>query len=454
LRTGPLEVERRAREGSYISSKSFDLQLSRTIAELEREYGVSYDPGELAPDDPSLAKAVFEAGLALVEEVGIYVVELERTAVFSREEVVEVLRRAEKELVLGKGSDARVLSAREPGSRQRPFVFGGYAGTPTPEEEFKYSALSYAQEALVDALDHGSLPSVGGLEVSRSAPSEAEATVREVELLREAIAEAGRPGMHLLACESSASAVGSLAAMAAGVLRRGDAQLVPVLNEMKVDYSQLIKAQAGLRYGVHNAALVDPVVGGFARGAAGTAICAVAEAIASLLAYRASYVLIHPYHIRLKATSTKECLWVECVVGQAGRYLGAPLVGDVWPANGGGVVEMLYEVAANALVATTSGLNLLGPAPANGEKPHGTGLEARFMAEVGHAAAGMRPRDVIDIVWELVKRYEHALENPNPGRPFSELYNVEKRRPAEWWAERYVEVKQQLADWGLELPPP
>ena len=229
---------------------------------------------------------------------------------------------------------------------------------------------------------------------------------------------------------------------------------MPVLNEMKVDYSQLIKAQAGLRYGVHNAALVDPVVGGFARGAAGTAICAVAEAIASLLAYRASYVLIHPYHIRLKATSSKECLWVECVVGQAGCYLGAPLVGDVWPANGGGVVEMLYEVAANALVATTSGLNLLGPAPANGEKPHGTGLEARFMAEVGHAAAGMRPRDVIDIVWELVKRYEHTLENPNPGRPFSELYNVEKRRPAEWWAERYVEVKQQLADWGLELLQP
>mgnify|MGYP003874482839 CR=1 FL=1 len=240
-----------------------------------------------------------------------------------------------------------------------------------------------------------------------------------MEMLREAIAEAGRPGMHLLACESSVSAVGSLAAMAAGVLRRGDAQLVPVLNEMKVDYSQLIKAQAGLRYGVHNAALVDPVVGGFARGAAGTAICAVAETLASLVAYEASYVLIHPYHIRLKATSSRECLWVECVVGQASRYLGVPLIGDVWPANGGGVVEMLYEVAANALVAAASGLNLLGPAPANGEKPHRTGLEARLMAEVGHAAVGMRPRDIVDIIQELVKRYEHSLERPNRASPLT-----------------------------------
>jgi len=72
-----LEVERRAREGSYINSKSFDLKLSRTIAVLEREYGVSYDSGELPPNDPSLAKAVFEAGLALMEEIGgIYAVEL------------------------------------------------------------------------------------------------------------------------------------------------------------------------------------------------------------------------------------------------------------------------------------------------------------------------------------------------------------------------------------------
>ncbi|RLF06536.1 MAG: hypothetical protein DRK00_01350 [Thermoprotei archaeon] len=162
LSTGPLEVERRAREGGYISSKSFDLKLSRTIAELEREYGVSYDPDQLIPDDPSLAKAVFEAGLALVEEIGVYVVELERTAAFNKEEIVETLRGVKRELTLGEGSDARVLSAREPGSRRRPFVFGGYAGTPTPEE-FKYSALSYAQEPLVDALDHGSLSRVGGL---------------------------------------------------------------------------------------------------------------------------------------------------------------------------------------------------------------------------------------------------------------------------------------------------
>ncbi|HDD34049.1 MAG TPA: monomethylamine:corrinoid methyltransferase [Thermofilaceae archaeon] len=447
----PLDVERRAKLGPYLSSKKFDLELSKRIAELEREYGVAYDPDDPVPDDPSLARSVFEAGRRLLLEVGIYVVDAGRVARVGEDELAESLEHLKSELKLGEGADARILRARSPGSRKRPFVFGGYAGTPTPEEVYEASALSYASEPLVDALDHGSLSSVGGVDVARGAPSEALATIREVQLLFSALRRAGRRGMHLLTCESSVSGVGSLAAMSIGVLRRGDAQLIPILNELKTDYAQLVKAELGIRYGLRNAALVDPVVGGFARGAAGTAICAVAEALAAVVAYRSEYILIHPYHIRLKATSVRECLWVECVVGQAGQYLSAPLIGDVWPANGGGVTEMLYEIAANTIVATTSGLNLLGPAPANGEKPNGTGLEARFMAEVGLAVTGARPREVCGMVVELIEKYEHKLKSPEDGLPFTQLYDVTKGRPVSWWYEKYVMVKEELADYGLPL---
>ncbi len=257
--------------------------------------------------------------------------------------------------------------------------------------------------------------------------------------------------MHLLACESSTSALGNAAAVASGLLRRSDAQLIPVLNEMKVGYDQLAKARLGKLAGVHNAALVDPIVGGFARGAAGTAICAVAEALLSLAAYGPSYVLIHPYHIHLKATSARECLWVEAVLGLVGERLGVPLVGDVWPANGGGAVEMLYEVAANSIVASSSGLNLLGPAPANGERPHGCGLEARLMAEVGIAAAGLKLEEAGELAARLVPRYEASLKSPNPGLPFAELYDVRRRAPAPRWAEAYERVRRELADLGLAL---
>jgi len=447
----PLALEGKAREGAYMEPRAFDLLLSRKVAELEREYGVIYEAGAVAPRDPSLAKGVFEAGFRLALEVGTYLVDQSRRVRLSEEELRSALASARSRVAIGEGRDSRLLEPRRPGSGVKPLAFGGYAGTPTPPETFKESALSYALEPLVDALDHGSLAGVNGLSVQRGAPSEAEATVAELKLLRKAIEEAGRPGMHLLACESSVSSVGSLAVMALGLLRKSDAQLIPVLNEMKVDHGQLVKAHVGLAYGVHNAALVDPVVGGFARGAAGSAICAVAEALLSLAAYGASYVLIHPYHIHLKATSSRECLWVEAAVGLVGERLRVPLVGDVWPANGGGAIEMLYEVAANALVASAFGLHLLGPAPANGEKPHGTGLEARLMAEVGAAAARLSPSDAVELAESLVKRYEPSLRNPNPGKPFPELYDVRRRAPARWWLEAYLKVKKQLADMGLDL---
>lgn len=403
------------------------------------------------PNDRSIDKDVFEAGLRLLLEVGLYIVELGTVAKVSEEEVLDALKSVKSEVRLGYGADLRTLSLRKPSSGGKPFIFGGYAGTPTPEEVFKPSALSYALEPLVDALDHGSLTSTAGLSLARSAPSEVEATLTELRLLREAVEEAGRPGLHLLACETSMSAVANAAAMASGLLRRSDAQLIPILNEMKVGYDQLLKAYIGSLYGVHNAALVDPIVGGFARGAAGSAICAVAEVLASIAIYGASYVLIHPYHIHLKATSARECLWVEGVLGLVGERLRVPLVGDVWPANGGGCTEMLYEIAANAIVASSCGLNLLGPAPANGEKPHGSGLEARLMAEVGMVAASLKLEDAAELAKALLRCYEHSLRNPNPGLPFSELYDAGRRSPSPHWVSAYGRVKEELAEMGLKL---
>lgn len=448
---GPLEVEIRSREGKYLSAKNFDLYISKNIAELEREFGVVHDPVQLFPEDSSLARAVFEAGFKLLLDTGVYVVEQERIVKFSEEELKEALRNCKPVLTIGEGKESKQLQFRDVGSKTPPFVFGGYAGTPVSEEDYEPSALSYALEPLVDAIDHGSISMVHGINSVNGAPSEVEATITEVKLLRKALLEAGRPGMHILACESSVSANGNLAAMSMGLLKQGDAHLIPILNELKVNYSQLVKSEAGLLCGVYNAALVDPIIGGFARGAAGTAICAVAEVLASIAIYRAAYVLIHPYHIKFKATSAKECLWVECAVGQAGHYISLPLIGDVWPANGGGVIEMLYEIAANSAAATASGLNLLGPAPANGEKPNGCGLEAKLMAQVGRAVTGLKPIEVVDVVKELVKKYDATLLNPNPGLPFRELYNIYERKPAGHWYEKYIGVKRELEDLGVQL---
>lgn len=75
---------------------------------------------------------------------------------------------------------------------------------------------------------------------------------------------AERLRMHLLARESSSSTIVAVTALP----RPSDAQLVVVLNEMKVNrYHQLTKAPAGLRCRVHKAA--------------GTATRSIAEALPS-----------------------------------------------------------------------------------------------------------------------------------------------------------------------------
>ncbi|QOJ78913.1 monomethylamine:corrinoid methyltransferase [Infirmifilum lucidum] len=448
----PLDVEGRARLGEYVEQRKFDLEIvTRRVAELEREYGVVFDPECPVPSDPGLGKSVFEAGFVLALEAGLYVVDESRVAKFSEEELKEALQCAPRELVLGRGMDSRVLRVRLPGDTQKPFVFGGLAGTPVPEEYFYITALSYARQPLVDALDHGSMQEVSGVRVRAGAPSEAVAGTRELLYLRRALRDAGRPGMHLLAGESSVSSLGSLAAISTGLLQEGDAHLLPILNELKTDYSQLAKAHVGLERGVLGAALVDPIVGGFARGPAGSAIVSVAEAVLSLVAYRAGYILVHPTHIVKKATSTAECMWVQVAVGLSNTHMRLPLVADIWPAFGLGTTEYLYEIAANTIAATAAGMHLLGPVPANGSAPNGGGLEAEFMAEVGRASAGLSPSSACEIVVELYKKYGEKLRSPDYGRPFWELYDPRTAKPHPSWVEAVHSALRELSELGLRL---
>ncbi len=454
MKLPPFSLERRLEGAELVDMKTFDLKyVSSTIARLEKEFGIEFNRNEIIPSDNTLPKRVFEAGLTLLLETGIYVLDEKRVVKVDEEEVKEAIGNARDTLIVGRGKDSRILRLRRNGLDGKPFIFGGLAGTPTPEGYFLESVLSYVQEPLVDAVDHGSINIVKGVKVRNLAPSEALATVVEVSKVKEALRVGGRPGMHVLGAESSITSIGSLSAMALNLLEEGDAQLVPVLNELKVDFHQLTKAAIGLMKGIHNASLVDPIVGGFARGATGTAICSIAEILIAQLAYGASYHLIHPVHIRLEATSVRECMWVESVVGLSGCFLNSPLVGDIWPAAGAGSEMVFYEIAANTIVATVSGLNLLGPTPTAGKKPYGSGLEARFMGEVAQAVIKekLSPGDANDIVLELLKKYETKLGNPEPGKSFPELYDLAEIKPREDYLKLYRKIKAELGNLGLSI---
>ena len=260
--------------------------------------------------------------------------------------------------------------------------------------------------------------------------------------------------MGMLAAQSSVSEIGDLAVAHPDYLRPSDAHLVPMLNELKIDNRNIARVVNSLEYGMRNASLVCVIVGGLGGDAPGSAVVNVASFIIGNLTGKADYELLHPIHMRHVATTTRSVLWVESIVQQAfARNAPAIFVTDIYPKSGAMTRELLYEVAANAITITVTGGHLEGCGSADGLVAHATGLEARWMGEVGRAVVKqeMRRDEANALVLKLLAKYEHVFDNPegNPGVRFDKAYDLESLKPKPEWDQIYQEVKQELKEMGL-----
>ena len=450
-----LEILDRANEGPAVREETWDLdRVAQSTARLVRQHKLAWDPQRVVSDDPGLADAVFEAGLALAKEIGCYSRTTGRVIEFSPGELEDGLRRMPQTLVMGEGKDARTLFPRRLADERPPLVWAGNPGAPHPEALFKPAVMSWAQEPIVDMISCGTLTHVDGREVRTADPTEIIATRRELQILRQVLREVGRPGMGMLAAQSSVSELGDLAVAHPDYLRPCDSHLIPMLNELKMDHRNIARVVNSLEYGMRNASLVCVLVGGLGGDAPGSAVVNVASFIISNLTSRADYHLLHPIHIRHVATTTRSTLWVESIVQQAfARNAPCIFVTDIYPKSGALTRELLYETAAGAVVITATGGHLEGCGSADGRLPNGTGLEARLMGEVGHAVArqGLSLQQANDLVLRLLPRYEHVFEAPggNSGVSFDRAYDLVRLRPVPEWQQMYDEVKSELGSMGL-----
>lgn len=449
------DVLDRANNGPYLAEEEWDLeQVAMTTQKLVQKYGLDWDPNRIVTDDPGLADAVFEAGLELAVEIGGYSRTTERIIEFTQRELEAGMRNMPQKLILGTGKDSRTLYPRKIEDERPPLIWAGNPGAPHPEELFLPSVMSWAQEPIVDLITCGSLAEVDGREVRTGDPIEIVATRRELQYLRQLLKRVGRPGMGMLAAQSSVSELGDLAVAHPDYLRPSDAHLVPMLNEMKIDKRNIARAVNSLEYGMHNAALYCVLVGGLGGDAPGSAVVNVASFMVGNLTNHSDYQLLHPIHMRHTATSTRSVMWVESIVQQAfARNSPCIIVTDVYPKSGALTRELLYETAANSIAITVSGGHLEGVGSADGLKPNATGLECRLMGEVGHAVAdqGLTLAEANEIVVQLVERYEHVFKDPdgNLGVRFDKAYDLETLKPVPEWTQMYEEVKEELIEMGL-----
>ena len=129
------------------------------------------------------------------------------------------------------------------------------------------------------------------------------------------------------------------------------------------------------------------------------------------------------------------------------------IVSDIYPKSGALTKELLYEVAANAIAITISGGHLEGVGAADGSAPNATGLDARWMGEVGHAVVrqGIDLKEANRLILQLLENYEHvfSMEGGNPGVGFSKAYNMDTLEPTSDWQRIYDEVKKHTNRLGF-----
>ncbi|MGM0432504.1 MAG: monomethylamine:corrinoid methyltransferase [Spirochaetota bacterium] len=452
-----LSVCERSFTGPKLSKEEWDFSyIVMKTRELVESYQLSWDKEDLIPQDDQLLDTLFAAAKKLITETGLFHLGTSRIMQFSADEIEQSLKSMPQSLHMGTGKEAFKLKARTVEDSRPPAIWGGNPGCPTPEKLFAPLVQSVAQEPVVDLITCGSLAQVDGFDVKKSEPSEVRAVVRETQLVKTALQNCGRPGMGSLGAESSISEIGDLAALQQGLLTPSDAHLIALFNELIIDRDNLVRAAASQHTGVKNASLACTMVGGLGGDAPGATLLMAASMMAANIACRADYHLCHPIHINHISTTTRSCLWLQSVLCQCfAKHAPAIIVCDIWPKSGAMTKELLYEVAANAIVSTVSGGHLEGVGTVDGNLPNCSGLEVRLMGEVGKAVAaqGIKRKEANELVLKLLEKYEHVFSSAegNPGRRFDEVYDLHSITPLPEWERMYEEVKQELQELGLDI---
>ncbi len=451
-----LDILDRAESGEIVEESLWDMQIvPLEMARLQTEFNTSLSRvPDLVPDDDALADRVFEAGLSMAERLGVYCISTSRRIQFTRREILDALAVAPTEVTVGEGLDRHTERKRRVEDSAFMTMKGGGVGTPVPEELYLPVHQSYAQEPLVDAMINCTLERVYGRELRSRSPWEVLAGWHEVELTKAACRRAGRPGLGLGCVENAVSDISELSATSYGGFSPNDWHHIAMISEFKTDYMMLTKLAHLVRTGSVIHAFYNTVYGGSVGGKEGMAIAIVGGCILLQMIYMTNTHSVSPAHPFFDNDTTPEIMQAISVAQQA-LARNSRLLTDVviTPVGGPGTRTLLYECAAMAIMAAASGTcALIGPRSAAGIHPaHVSGLEARFTAEVGRAAAGISRHEANRLVCLLLSKYQPELDKRPIGRPFPEVYDLATLKPLSEWQRTYEEVKDELRQMGLAL---
>jgi methylamine--corrinoid protein Co-methyltransferase len=450
-----IEVLQKSDTGPIMDEADFERNLvGPTIKRLVEKYDIHYTGEFYVNCDDELADRVFQAGIDFASEVGMFNQSSSRRITWTRAEVIDAIQNCRAEASLGEGEEKFTIVARKPDDEKRVSLLGGVVGIPFPEDLHLPLTLSFLKQGVFDSIDSVSLETAYGYPIKAGTGWEVLGAWREAELAKEALEIVGKPGTPYSAVELAPTAWGSLAGVTWGAYRPFDRHHVATTSEFKTNNDLLAIITHIHNLGGFIGAYYNPIYGGHVGGAEGVAVAVAAGMILLNQITIGHTFSTRPTHPFFGCDTTPEILWATSLGVQAlTRNSGLMIATLAGPAGGPGTKTMLYENAAFALMSISSGVSeLLASHSAGGAVPrHGSGLDARICAEVARTMPGLTREYAKDLVSRIVPLYVEELEKNPIGKPFEDVYDIEKIEPTAEWQGIYDEVREELIRMGIPL---
>lgn len=452
-----IDFMERAVSGPIVLENDFNLkQLIPNIRKILKDFSLTYTAETPVPGDDDFADRLFAAAIEFVIQTGIYCDDTNRVIQFERDEILAAIQNLPGGSYFGEGRDRKKFVPRNPEDEKKPWCHIGTGIVASSEDIALAQVAGYGGIPQANSISIPAFNRIQGLQVIGGSPLEIQAAIRAVQAGRKALTSAGRPGLPILNLISSATtSVGTIAGShPAFSLRPSDGWLIDFIAEMKVNFESLNRLAFIQLTGGNIGSTALPILGGFAGGAAGTALVMTAYYLLGILLFQGTYHLTCPVHFQHGCTTTRDCLWVLSVVGRAtSRNLNYPAIALGYAAAGPSTKMYFYEAAAFNLCCVTSGyggIQTVHPAKAiieDGVTP----LEASFCAQFAHSIAGMKAEQANELVNSLLEKYENEMERAPTGKRYQDCYDLMFAKPTNEYLELYEEVLDELTELGIPI---
>lgn len=447
----------RATSGSLMTEEDFNMKfLIPNVRKTIRDFDIRYTPEKPVESDNDLADRLFNAAIEFITNTGLYLDDLNRVIRFDQGEILDAINNLPRNSTFGEGREHRYFSSRKTEDSQPPWCHVGTGIVASSEDIALSQVEGYANIPQASSISIPAFNRVHGLDVIGGSPLEVYASTSAVQMGRKALSRSGRPGLPILNLISSATtSMGTIAGSHPDFgLRPSDGWLIDFLAEMKVNFESLNRLAFILLTGGNIGSTALPILGGYAGGAAGTALVMTAYYLLGILLFQGTYHLTGPIHFRHGCSTTRDSLWVFSVVGRAtSRNLRYPAIALGYAAAGPATKMYFYEAAATILASVPAGfagVQTVHPAKAvivDGVTP----LEARFCVDMAYAATGMTTGQANQIVNQLLAKYEEEIVFAPKGKKYTECFDLEKGEPISEYLRLFEEVKSELIQMGMPI---